>query len=223
MAWGMAAQVGLGLVQGSIASKQAAQQSTAQNKATQAYNQKVLYSSLEQVNQLNMQRAQQRQASAGALFNVRQQGMSARDQITTQAAATDTIGASVNDAVATVNQQQDQAEGSVYDQYRQAVEQSNLMLHKITDSGTNSLRDATKDTSKQVMNNAIVGAVGQVVGYAAGKAASSTTPNTSDTKAPISAAAGSGGYDIHGYSLDSSVSKNPFGLSYGFQSSNLIK
>lgn len=223
MGWAAAAQVGLGLVQGSIASKQAAQQSTADNKATQAYNQKVLYSSLEQVNQLNIQRAQQRQQSAGALFNVRQQGMSARDQITTQAAATDTIGASVDDAVATVNQQQDQAEGSVYDQYKQAIAQSNLMLDKITESGTNSLQDATKDTSQQVMNNAIVGAVGQVAGYYAGKAASGTNSTTTDTKASVSAAAGSGGYDIHGYSLDSSVSKNPFGLSYGFQGSNLLK
>lgn len=222
MSWGMAAQVGLSLVQGSIASKQAAEQSAAVNKATQAYNQKVLYSSLEQVNQLNMQRAQQRQASAGALFNVRQQGMSARDQITTQAAATDTIGASVNDAVATVNQQQDQAEGTVYDQYKQAVQQSNLMLNKITDSGINSLRDPTADTSKQVMDNAIVGAAGQVAGYYIGKAASSITPSTTDTRASVSAA-GSGGYDIHGYSLDSAVSKNPFGLSYGFQSSNLLK
>ena len=221
MGWAVAAQVGLGLVQGSIASKQAAQQSTAANKATQAYNKQVLASSLEQVNQINIQRAQQRQQSAGALFNVRQQGLSARDQITTQAAATDTIGASVNDAVATVNQQQDQAEGSVYDQYKQAIAQSNLMLDKVTESGTNSLRDATKDTSQQVMNNAIVGAVGQVAGYYAGKAASGT--NSTNTTTDTASTKSSGGYDIHGYSLDSSVSKNPFGLSYGFQSSNLLK
>ena len=221
MAWAMAAQVGLNLVQGSIASKEAAQASTAANKATQAYNTKVLTSTLEQVNQLNMQRAQQRQASAGALFNVRQQGMSARDQITTQAAATDTIGASVNDAVATVNQQQGQAEGSVYDQYRQAAEQSNLMLDKITDSGTNALRDPTQDTSKQVMNNAIIGSAGQVLGSVAGKAASNTNPV--GAKAAPADNPSSGAYDIHGYSLDSSVSKNPFGLSYGFQSSNLLK
>lgn len=221
MAWAMAAQVGLNLVQGSIASKEAAQASTAANKATQAYNTKVMTSTLEQVNQLNMQRAQQRQASAGALFNVRQQGMSARDQITTQVAATDTIGASVNDAVATVNQQQGQAEGSVYDQYRQAAEQSNLMLDKITDSGTNALRDPTQDTSKQVMDNAIIGSAGQVLGSVAGKAASGTNP--AGAKAAPVTTADTGAYDIHGYSLDSSVSKNPFGLSYGFQSSNLLK
>lgn len=221
MAWAMAAQVGLNLVQGSIASKQAAQQSTAANKATQAYNKQLATSSLEQINQINMQRAVQRQQSAGALYNLSQQGLSARDQITTQAAATDTIGASVSDAVATVNQKQDQAEGSVYEQYRQAVEQTNLMVNKVTDSGIRNLRDATKDTSKQVMNAAILNSVGSVAGSLAGKAASGT--NSASKTTGNSGTNLQGGYDIHGFSQDSSVSKDPFGLTFDFQSSNLLK
>ena len=57
----------------------------------------------EGLNQLNMQRVQTRQQTSMALFNSKVQGEQARSQVTLQAAASDTIGASVQDAVSTVN------------------------------------------------------------------------------------------------------------------------
>ena len=99
MSWAMAAQAGLQVLGAAQSAKSAASQSIAENKATQAYNTKVQVQTLEAITQINLQRAQDRQDSAAALYNVRQQGMTARDAVTQQAAATDTIGASVDDAV----------------------------------------------------------------------------------------------------------------------------
>lgn len=57
----------------------------------------------EAITQINLQRAQSRQQTSKALFNSQIGSMQARSQIGLQAAASDTIGASVKDAVSTVN------------------------------------------------------------------------------------------------------------------------
>lgn len=219
----VAAKVAMSLINGASAAKSAAQQNIAQNKMVQTYNSKVMYETLQQVTQINLERAQQRQQTTAALFNAGLQGQSARDQITTQAAATDTIGASVRDAISTVNQKQGQAAGSIDDQYMRAIDQSNLMLQKTIDQGSNSLKDAVADRSAAIMNQAGWGAVGSIIGKFAGDYASNSDDDTEP--APISQAQGTptGSYDYQGLNTsNSTASQNPFGLSFGSQSSNLL-
>lgn len=220
----VAAKVAMQLINGASAAKSASQQNIAQNKMVQTYNSKVMYETLQQVTQINLERAQNRQQTTAALFNAGLQGQSARDQITTQAAATDTIGASVRDAISTVNQKQSQAAGSIDDQYMRAIDQSNLMLQKTIDQGSNSLKDAVADNSTAIMNQAGWGAIGSIIGQAAGQYASGS--GGGDAKpAPISQAQGTptGSYDYQGLNTSNSMaSQNPFGLSFGFQSSNLL-
>lgn len=219
----VAAKVAMQLINGASAAKSASQQNIAQNKMVQTYNSKVMYETLQQVTQINLERAQQRQQTTAALFNTGLQGQSARDQITTQAAATDTIGASVQDAISTVNQKQSQAAGSIDDQYMRAIDQSNLMLQKTIDQGSNSLKDSVADNSTAIMNQAGWGAIGSVIGQAAGDYASKSGGDAKP--APISQAQGTptGSYDYQGLNTSNNLaSQNPFGLSFGFQSSNLL-
>lgn len=219
----VAAKVAMSLINGASAAKSASKQNIAQNKMIQTYNSKVMYETLQQVTEINLERAQNRQQTTAALFNAGLQGQSARDQITAQAAATDTIGASVRDAISTVNQKQSQAAGSTLDQYQRAIDQSNLMVQKTVDQGSNALKDSVADNSTAIMNQAGWGAIGSIVGQAAGQYASSS--GGSDTAAPITKAQGTptGSYDYQGLNTtNSNASQNPFGLSFGFQSSNLL-
>ena len=217
----IAAKVAMQMIQGAQQAKAASQQSIAENKMVQKFNDKTMYSTMEQITQLNQQRAQQRQDTAAALFNVGIQGMSARDAITTQAAATDTIGASVNDAVATVNQKQGQAVGSTEDQYVRAIDQSNAMLSKITDTASNSLKNAVQDNSNAIMNQAGLSALGSIVGSAAGQMASNTTSTA--TVQDMSGSAGStGSFDYQGYNSNPAAGSNPFGLHYSFDTNSSL-
>lgn len=215
----VAAKAAMSLVQGASAAKQESRNNIAQNEMIQAYNKKVMYESMEQVTQINLQRAQQREQTAASLYNITLQGQSARDQITTQAAATDTIGASVSDAISTVNQKQGQAVGSAQEQYMNAIEQSNLMIKKTTQQGINSLKDAVSNNVAGIMNQTGWSIAGQVLGKVAGDAASS---QSQDAPAPISAAQGSTpiSYDYQGANTSNSMaSSNPFGLSFGIKGS----
>lgn len=217
----IAAKVAMQMIQGAQQAKAASQQSIAENKMVQKFNDKTMYSTMEQITQLNQQRAQQRQDTAAALFNVGIQGMSARDAITTQAAATDTIGASVSDAVATVNQKQGQAVGSTQDQYIRAIDQSNAMLGKITDSASNSLKNAVQDNSNAIMNQAGLSAIGSIVGSVAGQMASNTT-STATVQDMSGSAASKGSFDYQGYNSDATAGSNPFGLHYSFDTNSSL-
>lgn len=220
MGWyAVAAKAAIALAQGVSAAKQESRNNIAQNQMIQAYNKKVMYESMEQVTQINLQRAQQRQQTSAALYNAGLQGQSARDAITTQAAATDTIGASVSDAISTVNQKQGQAVGSAQEQFTNAIEQSNLMISKVTRQGADSLKDAVSNNVTGIMNQTGWNIVGSIVGQTASNYASS---NNSPAPASVSAAKGTTpvSYDLQGSNTNNSMaSSNPFGLSFGFKGS----
>lgn len=223
MAFGvMAAMVAMKMVQGAQAAKSASMQSVAQNKMVSAYNSKVMQSTMDQVTEINLQRAQQRQQTTAAMYNAGLQGQSARDQVTLQAAASDTIGASVSDAIQTVNQKQDQATGSARDQFSRAIEQSNLMIKKTVGDGSASMRDAVDDKGTQILNQAGMSAAGSVLGYFAGQMASGTdsAAATSTNATPDAGAATS--TDLWGRNADTTAGNNPFGLKFSFNSSNLL-
>lgn len=223
MAFGaMAAMVAMKMVQGAQAAKAASMQSVAQNKMVMAYNSKVMQSTMDQVTELNLQRAQQRQQTTAAIYNAGLQGQSARDQITLQAAATDTIGASVNDAIKTVNQKQSQAAGSADDSFMRAIDQSNLMLNKIVGDGSAQMKDAVDDKGTQIMNQAGMEAIGSVAGYFAGSLAGGTNSAAAATSAAPSTAAATSSVDLWGRNSDALAGSNPFGLKFSFNSSNLL-
>lgn len=216
--WGMVAKVAMNMVQGAQATKAAARQNVAQNKMIQQYNKKVMINTMEQVTQLNLQRAQQRQETTAALYNVGLQKQAATDAVTTQAAATETIGASVSDAVATVNQKAGQAQGMAQDQFVRAMDQSNEMLRKTISQGKESLRDpaSTRDIMAP-MNNAIWSSIGSVAGQAAGRL--DANAEASDQMAE-GAKTEQSQFDYWG---SGGNSQNPFGLQFGFSGSNLLK
>lgn len=223
MAFGvMAAMVAMKMVQGAQAAKSASMQSVAQNKMVSAYNAKVMQSTMDQVTEINLQRAQQRQQTTAAMYNAGLQGQSARDQVTLQAAATDTIGASVNDAIKTVNQKQDQATASAQDQYMRAIDQSNLMITKTIGDGSASMKDAVDDKGTQILNQAGMEAAGSVLGYFAGNMASGTTSAASGASSATADAGSSSSIDLWGRNADTTAGDNPFGLKFSFNSSNLL-
>lgn len=223
MAFGaMAAMVAMKLVQGAQAAKAASMQSVAQNKMVMAYNSKVMQSTMDQVTELNLQRAQQRQQTTAAIYNAGLQGQSARDQITLQAAATDTIGASVNDAIKTVNQKQSQAAGSAQDSFMRAIDQSNLMLNKIVGDGSAGMKDAVDDKGTQIMNQAGYEAAGSVLGYFAGGLAGGTASAAPGAAATAASSNTSSAMDLWGRNADATAGSNPFGLKFSFNSSNLL-
>lgn len=218
----MAAMVAMKMVQGAQQAKAASLQSVAQNKMVSAYNSKVMQSTMDQVTELNLQRAQQRQQTTAAIYNAGLQGQSARDQITLQASAADTIGASVNDAIKTVNQKQSQAVGSADDSYMRAIDQSNLMLNKIVGDGSASMKDAVDDKGTQILNQAGFEAAGSVAGYFAGSLAGGTTSPASDAATTASTGNAASSMDLWGRNADAAAGSNPFGLKFSFNSSNLL-
>lgn len=219
--WGIAAQIGLGLVNSSMQAKAASQQAAQANKVVQQYNKQVQLDTMQQVSQLNMQRASLRQQTTIAIFNSGLQGQSARDAISNQAAATDTIGASVNDAISSVNVKQSQAVGSAQEQFQQAIDQSNLMLQRVITQGTRSLKDPVNDQADSINKNAAFNAVGSAIGAVAGNSLgggkpAGATSSASDFSAP------NFGYDLQGRNSNPNASNNPFGLSFKFEANNLF-
>lgn len=94
----------------------------------------------EGLNQLNMQRVQTRQQTSMALFNSKVQGEQARSQVTLQATASDTIGASVQDAVSTVNVVQGRQEAGIRRSQMAQEDAFALQANKDIDSAVNSVQ-----------------------------------------------------------------------------------
>ena len=92
-----------------------------------------------QLNDIALQRAQSRDRTEVSLFNIQQQKLQAQSQVGLQAAASGTMGASVKDAVATVNTVAGRQEASVRDQQATQEEGLRLMTDKAVDSGLASM------------------------------------------------------------------------------------
>lgn len=78
-----------------------------ENKVAMAQNKTAMQQLGKQISQINLERAANRQRTSQALFNVQAAADTARSQVQLNAAASGTVGASVQDAVSTVNLQED--------------------------------------------------------------------------------------------------------------------
>ncbi|AOZ65254.1 putative internal virion protein [Klebsiella phage vB_KpnP_KpV48] len=175
----------------------------AQIEVSKARNKAVIQQTAKQLNDIALQRAQSRDRTEVSLFNIQQQKLQAQSQVGLQASASGTMGASVKDAVATVNAVAGRQEASVRDQQATQEEGFRLMTDKAVDSGL-----ANMDMSDPYDNmfNSLLSVGASAVGKYAGDAASSSdsgspSPGSGASATQSTAAA----YDLWGSKGNSSV------------------
>jgi hypothetical protein len=175
----------------------------AQIEVSKARNKAVIQQTAKQLNDIALQRAQSRDRTEVSLFNIQQQKLQAQSQVGLQAAASGTMGASVKDAVATVNTVAGRQEASVRDQQATQEEGFRLMTDKAVDSG---LANMDMEDPYDNMFNSLLSVGASAVGQYAGNAASSTDSGSST---PGSGAAATqnmaSSYDLWGSKGNSSV------------------
>lgn len=108
-------------------------------KAAKAQNKTAMSQLGKQISQINLEQAASRQRTSQALFNVQAQGQNARSQVQLNAAASGTVGASVKDAVSTVQMSEDRTRAGIMDNQARQEEGFRLMTSK-----------AIQDTSAQM-------------------------------------------------------------------------
>lgn len=112
MIW-MFASLAAQAVQSNLQYADAAKQQQRQNKADQKYNEAVRAASARQITEINLQRSTSRMQTAQALDAARKQGQGETSARKLQSAATDTMGASVEQGLQEVDVQLAAAEGNL--------------------------------------------------------------------------------------------------------------
>lgn len=110
-----------------------------QTKVAMAQNKAAMAQLGKQINQINLQRAQSLQQTSQALFNIDQAQGQSLGQVQLQAAASGTMGASVQDAVSTINTVSDRQRASAYSQQSSQMEAYRLATANAVDSASNSM------------------------------------------------------------------------------------
>lgn len=175
----------------------------AQIEVSKARNKAVIQQTAKQLNDIALQRAQSRDRTEVSLFNIQQQKLQAQSQVGLQAAASGTMGASVKDAVATVNTVAGRQEASVRDQQATQEEGFRLMTDKAVDSG---LANMDMEDPYDNMFNSLLSVGASTVGQYAGNAASSTDSGSSTPGSGAAATQNTASsYDLWGSKGNSSV------------------
>lgn len=176
---------------------------SAQIEVSKARNKAVIQQTAKQLNDIALQRAQSRDRTEVSLFNIQQQKLQAQSQVGLQAAASGTMGASVKDAVATVNTVAGRQEASVRDQQATQEEGFRLMTDKAVDSG---LANMDMEDPYDNMFNSLLSVGASAVGQYAGNAASSSDSGGSSPGSGASATQNTASsYDLWGSKGNSSV------------------
>lgn len=176
---------------------------SAQIEVSKARNKAVIQQTAKQLNDIALQRAQSRDRTEVSLFNIQQQKLQAQSQVGLQAAASGTMGASVKDAVATVNTVAGRQEASVRDQQATQEEGFRLMTDKAVDSG---LVNMDMEDPYDNMFNSLLSVGASAVGQYAGNAASSTDSGSSTPRSGAAATQNTASsYDLWGSKGNSSV------------------
>lgn len=176
---------------------------SAQIEVSKARNKAVIQQTAKQLNDIALQRAQSRDRTEVSLFNIQQQKLQAQSQVGLQAAASGTMGASVKDAVATVNTVAGRQEASVRDQQATQEEGFRLMTDKAVDSG---LANMDMEDPYDKMFNSMLSVGASAVGQYAGNAASSTDSGSASAGSGAAAAQNTASsYDLWGSKGNSSV------------------
>lgn len=169
-------------------------------KASKAQNTAAMTQLAKGVTQINLNRTASRQRTAQALYNTQLQADQVRSQIGLQSAASDTIGASVQDAVSTVNIQEDRQTSSINRQQAQTEEQLRLQVDRAIDD-TSARMDWESGSDK--LWNGLLSMGGQALGqYAGGKlsslGASSDAEGGTDSGSTNSTGTATNNYDLWG-------------------------
>lgn len=135
------------------------------------------------ITQLNLDRAQSRTRTSAALFNAQQGKQQALSQVGLQANASETIGASVRDAVSTVNINADRENSSILENQR-VTEQS--FFQKAEGLVDNARANTPTETGGDILFNSLLGSLGSAAGSAAGGAATSSNSEASTYESPNS-------------------------------------
>lgn len=165
-------------------------------KASKAQNTAAMTQLAKGVTQINLNRTASRQRTAQALYNTQLQADQVRSQIGLQSAASDTIGASVQDAVSTVNIQEDRQTSSINRQQAQTEEQLRLQVDRAIDD-TSARMDWESGSDK--LWNGLLSMGGQMAGQYAGGAMSSLGSSSGESSgSPNTQSTNSTGYDLWG-------------------------
>lgn len=178
----------------------------AQIEVSKARNKAVIQQTAKQLNDIALQRAQSRDRTEVALFNIQQQKLQAQSQVGLQAAASGTMGASVKDAVATVNTVAGRQESSIRDQQATQEEGYRMMVDKAVDSG---LANMDLESGYDKMFNAALSFGGQLLGqYVGGKlseSGSSEGPSKGTSEGGTATKNAGAAYDLWGSKGNSKV------------------
>ncbi|QAX92400.1 internal virion protein A [Providencia phage vB_PstP_PS3] len=136
--------------------------SIAQNKAIQQYNQQLMLQQAKNVGQINAQRTLSRERTAATLFNVTQVSTAREAQVQQAAAASDTIGSSVQEAVKTINVAADRESGSAVRSQEQAELGFDLMLEQSIDQTRYNFHKEDISQGRDMLLGAVGGAIGTV-------------------------------------------------------------
>ena len=126
-----------------IGYNQQAKEQQRQNKSTEAYNAALRAAYARQLTEINIQRSVSRAQTAQALDAARRQGMGETSARNLQAAASDTMGASVGQNMLDVSQQLDQAEANL----NRNAEVAELSFDSQVASTVDNTRNAIKELS----------------------------------------------------------------------------
>ena len=173
----------------------------AQIEVSKARNKAVIQQTAKQLNDIALQRAQSRDRTEVSLFNIQQQKLQAQSQVGLQAASSGTMGASVKDAVATVNTVAGRQEASVRDQQATQEEGFRMLVDKTVDSG---LANMDMESGYDKMFNNALSFGGQMLGQYVGNKLSETKSEPSSTSTEPTAQ-NSFLYDLWGSKGDSKV------------------
>lgn len=191
MIW-MFAAAAAQMVAGGIQYRENVKAQKRENKNTKKYNEAVLAASARQLTEINTQRAVSRAQTAQALDAARREGIVESSARNLQAAASDTMGASVEQNLIDVQQQLGQAEGNL----TRNAEVQELAFDSSVANMVESARNSIKELSNPLGTDwaglgSIVGQVGTSIAAnkLAGKNWDGTAPQT-QKPAPISAAVG---------------------------------
>lgn len=191
MNW-MFADAAAKMVAGGIQYRENVKAQKRENKNIQKYNEAVRAASARQLTEINTQRAVSRAQTAQALDAARREGMVESSARNLQAAASDTMGASVEQNLTDVQQQLDQAEGNL----TRNAEVQELAFDSSVANTVDNARNSIKELSNPLGTDwagfgSIVGQVGTSIAAnkLSGKNWDGTAPQT-QKPAPISAAVG---------------------------------
>lgn len=161
MIW-MFASLAADAIKGAMSAEHEERMQKLQNDARQAYNKQVVQSSAKQINEINLQRTASRAQTAQALDATKRQSLQMTSDRRVQAAATDTMGTSVQQNLDDVDVQLSTAQSTYMQNQAYTEEAYNSAVQKTTDSALNSLQSMLTGAGSSQWSANLGSAIGTV-------------------------------------------------------------